>query len=220
MRTLVRTSIVTATLVGTTLLAGTPASAAPSDQDTTWVKAAHQSNLAEIAAGTAAQKSATTDDVRKLGAMWIQMHTELDNSLKTAAKQLDVNLPDGPTADQKQKLAAVTEKSGQSFDTAWIAEEIGGHSTTLAATKRELSTGSDDQVLKLARTATPVVEQHLTELRSAARKYGAPRSVPSGTGGQAADDGLRTTGWGVAGLGGLLLAAGATVLGRRRTTGR
>ena len=75
-------------------------------------------------------------------------------------------------------------------------------------------------MLKLARTATPVVEQHLTELRSAAQKYGVPTSVPGGNGGQAAADGLRTTGWGVAGFGGLLLAAGATVLARRRTTDR
>ena len=132
MHTIVRTSIVTAALVGTTLLAATPASAAPSGQDTTWMKAAHQSNLAEIAAGTAAQQSATTDDVRKLGAMWIQMHTELDTSLKTAAQQSGVDLPDAPTADQQSQLAAVKEKSGQDFDTAWIAEEVGGHSTTLA----------------------------------------------------------------------------------------
>ena len=58
------------------------------------MKAAHQSNLAEIAAGEAAQQSATTDDVTSLGAMFIQMHTQLDDSLKAAAQQLDVELPE------------------------------------------------------------------------------------------------------------------------------
>lgn len=220
MRNLIRMIVVAATLVGTTVLTTGAAVAAPSAQDTTWLRAAHQSNLAEIAAGNAAQQSATTQDVRNLGAMFIQMHTELDNQLKPVAQQLGVDLPGEPSARQQQQLAAVQQNTGQAFDTAWIAQQIGSHSTSLAATQQELQAGADQQVLQLARAATPVVEQHLAELRAAAKKYGVPTSVPGGTGGQAAGDGLHTAGWGVAGLGAVLLVAAATVLTRRRTTDR
>jgi putative membrane protein len=220
MHTLMRAALATAAAFGVVVLGASPAAAAPSDQDTTWMKAAHQSNLAEIAAGEAAQQSATTDDVKSLGAMFIQMHTQLDDSLKAAAQQLDVELPDGPTAQQEEQLAAVKAKSGQEFDTAWIAQQIGSHSTTKAATQKELQAGSDEQVLELARTATPVVQQHLDELRSAAQKYGVPSSVPGGTGGQAADGGPGAAGWGVAGAGVLVIGAGAALLVRRRNSMR
>ena len=220
MHTLIRTALATAAAVGVAVLTASPAAAAPSGQDTTWVKAAHQSNLAEIAAGQAAQQSATNDDVKNLGAMFVQMHTQLDDSLKSAAQKLDVELPDAPTAQQQQQLDNVKQNSGQAFDTAWIAQQIGSHTTTLAATKKELQSGSDDQVLQLAKTATPVVQQHISELRSAAQKYGVPSSVPGGTGGQAATDGLSTAGWTATGAGLVLVVAGAAVAFRRRATTR
>lgn len=220
MRTLIRLVVATVAAFGVVVLTAAPALAAPSEQDIAWMKAAHQSNLAEIAAGQAAQQSATTDDVKNLGAMFVQMHTQLDDALKAAAQQLNIDLPNAPTAQQQQQLAMVKQKSGQAFDTAWIAAQIAGHSTTLAATQKELQSGSDEKVLQLARTATPVVQQHLDRLRAAAQKYGVPTSVPSGNGGQAADAGLRAAGWGVAGAGVLVLAAGAAVLLRRRNVAR
>jgi putative membrane protein len=218
MRKLSRIVLVPAAVIATVALTATPALAAPSEQDVAWMQAAHQSNLAEIAAGNAAQQQATTQEVKDLGAMFIQMHTELDTSLTQAAQQLGVQLPDAPSPEQQQQLAAVQANQGQAFDTAWIAQQIGSHSTTLAATQKELSSGSDPTVLDLARTSTPVVEQHLVELRRVAAQYGVPTSVPGGTGGQAADDGTHDLGWSLAGLGAVAVLAGALGLVRRRST--
>jgi putative membrane protein len=213
-----RLVLLSVAVLGTVVLTSGPALAAPSDQDVTWVQAAHQSNLAEIAAGNAAQQSATTPEVRNLGAMFVQMHTQLDQQLTQAAQQLGVSLPGEPTAEQQQQLAAVQQNSGQAFDTAWIAQQIGSHSTTLAATQRELQNGSDQTVLQLAQAATPVIQQHLSSLRDVARQYGVPTSVPGGTGGQAADGGLGTAGWALTGVGVLALLAGTVGLLRRRAT--
>jgi putative membrane protein len=218
MRRLSRLVLLPVAALGALVLTAAPALAAPSDQDVAWMQAAHQSNLAEIAAGNAAQQAATTPEVRELGAMFVQMHTQLDTQLTQAAQQLGVQLPGEPTAEQQQQLAAVQQNSGQAFDTAWIAQQIGSHSTTLAATQRELQNGSDPTVLELARASTPVVEQHLVELRDAARQYGVPTSVPGGTGGQVADGGLGATGWALTGIGALALAAGTAGFARRRAT--
>lgn len=220
MRRLIHTAVVTTALVVATVLSVGPALAAQSDQDVSWLRAAHQSNLAEIAAGNAAQQTATTADVRNLAAMFVQMHTDLDNQLKPVAQQLGVDLPGAPTAEQQQQLATVQGQRGQQFDTAWIAQQIAAHSTALAATQKELQAGSDQQVLQLARGTAPVVQQHLAELRNLAQKYGVPTSVPAGTGGQAADASVRTAGWGVAGVGALVLVAAAVVSARRWMTSR
>jgi putative membrane protein len=207
-----------AAVLGTLVLLAAPAQAAPNGQDVAWVQAAHQSNLAEIAAGNAAQQQATTQEVKSLGAMFVQMHTQLDAGLTPVAQQLGIQLPSAPTAEQQAQLAAVQANSGRAFDTAWIAQQIGSHSTTLAATQQELSAGSDPTVLAQARTATPVVQQHLAELRNVAGQYGVPTSVPAGNGGQAADDGLPASSWALITVGGVALVAGSAGLVRRRST--
>lgn len=201
-----------------------PATAAPAAlraateltaQDRQWMVAAHQSNLTEIAAGTAAQQKATTDKVRRLGAMFKQMHTQQDAQLRAAARTLDVDLPDAPNAQQRAALAEVSAKSGAAFDAAWIAQQTTSHRQTLAATDRQIANGSNDTALRLARASRPVVAAHLAELTGGGS--GAPTSVDSGTGGQAATDGampgLALTGVGVL----LAAAAGGLLVARRRT---
>jgi hypothetical protein len=103
-----------AAVLGTVVLLAAPAQAAPSNQDASWVQTAHQSNLVEIAAGNAAQQAATTPEVKQLGAMFVQMHTELDTALTQAAQQLGVQLPGAPTAEQQAQLAAVQKNTGPS----------------------------------------------------------------------------------------------------------
>jgi putative membrane protein len=211
-----RVALTAGVLFGCLLLA-TPALAAPNEQDTAWMVAAHQSNLAEIAAGQAAQRQATTDTVRRLGQMFIDMHTQLDAQLTAAAGQLGVQLPGAPSELQQQELARVTANQGQAFDTAWIAQQLTSHQRSRADGERELARGSDPTVLILARASAPVIQQHLDELRAAANQYGVPTSVPGGTGGQVAQS-SQTTGILVATGGALLVALSALALvrGRRR----
>lgn len=195
-----------------------PASAAPSDQDVVWLVAAHQSNLAEIAGGQAAQEQATTDTVRDLGAMFVEHHTALDQQVTALAEELGVELPDAPTPAQQAGLAEVADNSGEEFDTAWVALQLAGHRAAIAAGEEEIAQGSDQQVVSLARTAAPVIQQHYDELVAAADQYGVPTGVPAGSGGQVAEAASSPAGLLVAGLGGLLLlvSAGALVRGRRR----
>jgi putative membrane protein len=218
MRMWSRLVLLPAAVLGAVTLTAAPALAAPSQQDVTWMQAAHQSNLAEIAAGNAAQQQATTPEVKQLGAMFVQHHTQLDTALTQAAQQLQVQLPAAPTPEQQQQLAAVQAKQGMAFDTAWIAQQIGSHVTTLAITQTEVKSGSDPAVVAQAQAATPVVTQHLDQLRSTATKYGVPTSVNGGTGGQAADGGTNALGWGLAGIGALAVVAGGAGLARRRGT--
>lgn len=215
MRRLRRTIATLSVAFSATLLAAGPAAAQVSDQDAEFLVAAHQSNLAEIAAGTAAQQSATTDTVRELGQMFVQMHTELDAQLVPVAQQLGVELPDSPNERQRAELAAVAENSGSAFDTAWIAQQLGSHQRSQANGQRELSNGDNDQVVALAEASAPVIAQHLAELRQAADQYGVPTAVPGGTGGQAADSPF-TVGLGLAGAGALLVAVAVVGLARSR----
>jgi putative membrane protein len=182
-------------------------------QDRQWMVAAHQSNLTEIAAGTAAQQKATTDKVRRLGTMFKQMHTQQDAQLRAAARTLGVDLPGAPNAQQRAALAAVSAESGAAFDAAWIAQQTTSHRQTLAATDQQIANGSNDTALRLARASRPVVAAHLAELTGGGS--GSPTSIDAGTGGQAATDGAMP-GLALTGLGVLLVAAAGGVLVARR----
>ncbi|WP_244283083.1 DUF4142 domain-containing protein [Streptomyces flavidovirens] len=199
----------------------TPALAATvSAQDTMFVKAAHQGNLAEIAAGEDAQKHATTECVEKVGRVLVRDHTKLDTDVKMLAGKLRITLPGSPTAEQEKQLAAVRAKAGTpAYDAAWLKAQEAAHTATLALIDRELSAGQNAEVKAAARSARPVVAMHLDMVRGGVCHAGKDASkVHAGTGGQlAADDGSLSLA-GVASLagGGLLATCGAVWVLRNR----
>ena len=194
-------------------VAGATSTAAPNAQDRAFLVAAHQSNLAEIAAGKAAQQKATTDVVRQHGEIFIRDHTRLDAGLKQVAATLGVDLPGTPSAAQEASLAAVSAKSGAAFDAAWLTQQLASHKASLALGQTELAQGSDAAAKGVATTSAPVVKMHLSMLEQAT---GMPSSVDAGTGGQAADgSGGMNTSWVLLGLG-LVAAAGSLSLLRPR----
>jgi putative membrane protein len=195
-------------------VAGASTKAAPNAQDRAFLVAAHQSNLAEIAAGNAAQQKATTSVVREHGQIFIRDHTRLDASLQQQAKTLGVSLPGAPSPAQQASLAAVVAKSGAAFDTAWLNQQLASHRASLAAGNTELAQGSDPTAKGVATASAPVVKSHLAMLEQATGT--SPTGANAGTGGQAASTsgGIRTS-WVLIGLG-LLAAAGSIVLIRPR----
>lgn len=172
-------SVLTAVAVGGTALLGGPAmaaTAAPSAQDIAWMQAAHQSNLTEIASGTAAQTKASSADVKQQGQTWISDHTKLDADLTAAAAQLGVKLPAKPNATQQAELAQASQTSGSAFDALFLKNGTAGHQKVLAAGKMEIAEGSGATVVALATAAGPVVQRHLTALL-AAQGQSSPTSV-------------------------------------------
>src|SRR5690349_24279135 len=92
-------------VAGLLLVPATAAQAAPSDQDAAYLKAAHQSNLAEISGGKLAQQKGQSQQVKDLGARFVADHTKLDAAVQQTASQLGVDLPAAPN-EKQQALAA------------------------------------------------------------------------------------------------------------------
>ncbi|MDT0306625.1 DUF4142 domain-containing protein [Streptomyces sp. DSM 44917] len=146
-----------------------PSDAAPAvvtAADQTFLISAHEGNLAEIAAGEDAGLNATTACVKDVGASLVEDHTRLDDALTALAGRLGVPLPDAPTPEQEQQLAAIREHAGTAaYDRAWLAAQAAAHEETLALIDRELDTGNNTEVRAAARDARPVVETHLERVR-------------------------------------------------------
>lgn len=212
---LMKRLVVTTAVIGAFLAPATAASAAPSDQDTTYLRAAHQSNLAEIAGGTIAQQKAEDQQVKDLGARFVADHTKLDTALKQTASALGVTLPSAPNAEQQALAARYRAASDEQFDALFIATQMDAHMKAMRLGETEIADGTDAEAKKAAQNAAPVIASHHNALEAAARDLGVPDTINTGTGGQAA---AGTTGPLAITLivTGLLLTAGAVLLLRRR----
>jgi putative membrane protein len=196
-----------------------------SSQDTSFMTSIHQGNLAEIAAGSDAQRHATTGCVKRVGMVLVRDHRELDADLKTLARRLSVNLPASPSTEQTEELAAVQAKGNSAaYDRAWLALQETAHEGALALIDQEIKSGTNPETKAAARAARPVVAMHLELVRGGTcHENHVADTIKAGNGGQlasAATDGAPTTVRTGALLGGGMLTAGGTLWllrGRRRS---
>ncbi|MFI7023606.1 DUF4142 domain-containing protein [Micromonospora sp. NPDC049900] len=169
-------------LVGVAPAAAAQAAAQPSEQDTQYLQAVHQVNLYEIAAGELAQKKAENQQVKDLAQQFVTDHTELDQSVQDVAGQLNVQLPNEPTPDQRTALDQLNNASGAEFDRLWVTQGLAGHLQAIQATQTEISQGTEPQVVQLAQTALPVLQAHYDALVTLAEELGIPVPETSASG--------------------------------------
>ncbi len=152
-----------------------PAAAAPSPRDVSYLLATHQGNLYAIAAGALAAQRGTNEDVRRLGQTFVDDHTRLDAELTALAQQLQVPLTgelDSLDRDELKALAATP--AGDAFDQMWITEQIEAQGRLYDGIGQELSYGYDERVKNLARDADDVILAHIGELNHLDREVSAP----------------------------------------------
>ncbi|MER5455744.1 DUF4142 domain-containing protein [Micromonospora sp. NPDC002389] len=169
-------------LVGVAPAAAAQAAAQPSEQDTQYLQAVHQVNLYEIAAGELAQQKGQNQQVKDLAQQFVTDHTELDQSVKDVAGQLNVQLPNEPTPDQRTALDQLNNASGEEFDRLWVTQGLAGHLQAIQATQTEISQGTEPQVVQLAQTALPVLQAHYDALVTLAEELGIPVPETSASG--------------------------------------
>ncbi|MEU4567163.1 DUF4142 domain-containing protein [Micromonospora sp. NPDC023956] len=169
------------TLVGLAPAAATQA-AQPSTQDRQYLQAVHQVNLAEIVTGELAQQKGQNQGVKDLAATLVTDHTQLDQTVQDTAKQLGVELPKDPTADQQAVVDQLNNVNGAEFDRQWVTAELAGHVQAIQATQTEISQGSEQSVVQLAQDALPVLQAHYDELVTLAEQLGVPVPQTSASG--------------------------------------
>ncbi|GAA4919307.1 DUF4142 domain-containing protein [Streptomyces coeruleoprunus] len=191
--------------------------------DNAFLRASHQSNLAEIALSQDAKKNATTSCVKEVAAKLEADHRKLDADTKALSDKLGVDLPVAPTAEQQQTLADVMAKAKTpAYDAAWLKTQEAAHEKSLARIDGQIAEGRNAEITAAAKAARPVVAGHLEMVRGGTCHAGStgigtgttgttPKRIHTGNGGQAelaADVPVFVTVPAVA-LGGVLVAAGA-----------
>lgn len=131
-----------------------------------FVMAAAQGDMYEVAASKMAATQAASADVKKFAAMMVEAHTATTAGLKAAIAKGNVSVtpPPSPDADHQALLDALKGKSGADFDTAYLAQQREAHAKALA-TMQDYSANGDNAALKaFAADTAPKVQSHLDML--------------------------------------------------------
>lgn len=183
---------------GLAMTAGTATAATPTPtmQDTQFLQQAHQTNLAEIAAGKLAQQKGHSPTVKNLGAMFMTDHTNLDKMLMPVARQMHVTLPSTPNSHQQAVAAQLKKLSGPQFDKMFVQSQYAGHKMAIRAGQMEIAKGTNQDVVNVARQSASVLESHRTALQDAGKSLGVP--LPTASPGRTAHPHMTPTPMGTA----------------------
>jgi len=151
-------------------LAPVAASAEPA-LDAGFLRAVHQADLAEIAAGGIARERGVSARVRALGARFVRDHTAIDARLTATARAAGVLLPDTPDAAQLALAKKYQSAPAARFDKLYLRTQLTAHEQAMRAGETELAQGADARVKRLVAYAAPIVKAHHDAL-TAALGYG------------------------------------------------
>lgn len=151
----------TPTDVGVSPLAGT--------SGTDYVKLAADSDNFEIQSGRIAATKSKRKDVKSFGQQMITQHTGTSKSLMAALNNQDRKITPPSTklsAANEAKIELLRKAPKNSFDQIYLQQQLEAHQAAWALHKGYATDGTDPSLKQVASTALPVVEGHISMLKS------------------------------------------------------
>jgi putative membrane protein len=145
---------------------------ADSNIDESFFKNAAEGGLSEVDAGKLAEQKAFSAAVRDFGGMMVKDHSTANQKLWKIAGTKNIKLPTTPGVEQVAAEERLKLLSGDSFDKAYIKNQIEAHRDTVALFKKEIASGTDSQARQFATDKLPTVQSHLEKIRKIAADAG------------------------------------------------
>jgi putative membrane protein len=139
-----------------------PAQAALSDKDKSFMKEAAKGGMMEVDMGKMAQQKGKSAEVKKIGGMMVADHTKANNELMGIAKKKGVDL-----SKEKPKSHSMGDAN---FDKDYLDMMVKDHQKDLSAFQAEAKNGSDADVKAFASKTSAVIKKHLDTVKSAQGK--------------------------------------------------
>ena len=154
-------------------LAGVDVAAVVAGNGADYVMKAGASDLFEIESSRIALTRARDADVRAYAQMMIDHHTRTSAQVMEAARADGLN-PPAPIlpADKMRKLDALRTVSAETFDQAYVREQLTGHTEALVLHQNFAEEGRVEALKRVAGAAVPIVRSHLDRAHVLARDVG------------------------------------------------
>lgn len=166
-------SLALAALVGAGGTAHAQTAVPPSPQE--FVNAAAQSDQYEMLAATAALAQSRNERVRGYAHAMIDEHQKLDAALRQASRAAGLPEPDpAMSADQARLLGGLQGLVAADFDRTYAGQQVLAHTQAAAVQGSFASAGAEPHLREAARSAVPMIQDHLTKARQLVEELGKP----------------------------------------------
>ncbi len=145
---------------------------APSAAAKTFVTNAAEGGHDEVRAGELAQKQSKNQDVKSFGEMLVHDHEKANAELKEIATAQGIEVPAEPSLMQQGELKLLGLKSGDSFDKAFVDQEVKDHKTTIAMFEKASKDIDDAKLQAFAKKTIPHLKHHLEAAEKLQSKIG------------------------------------------------
>lgn len=142
-------------------LVGAQAFAAGMDADD-FIEEASAKGIAEIESGKLAVQKSTFPEVKAFAKKMIEDHAAANKELRALATKKNVKVADEAELMSRAKAYILKQRDGESFDAAYVNNQIDAHKAAIKLYK-DASSSTDEDVRRLAATSLPKLEHHLTE---------------------------------------------------------
>jgi putative membrane protein len=156
-----------------------PGSAPAQNTDRTFLRQAAEGNMAEVHLGQLAQKSGSSDVVKRFGTRMVTDHSSMEQHIRQVATAKGISLAAALSSKDQATYQSLSAKTGGAFDRAYITGMIHDHVHDISAFEQEANSGTDPDIRALASKALPTLQEHLRLAEDAARQLGIPTN-PSG----------------------------------------
>ena len=153
---------VAALLAGGISLSQTPARAAAelSKDDREFLETASQINIGEIEGGKAAQKKASSAEVKMMGEQLVKDHEKAQSELKKLASSKGVQVPEEPTPADKKAMAELEKVGPEQFDKQFTDHQLKGHKKAISLHEKAAKESKDADIKAFAEKQLPVLRSH------------------------------------------------------------
>jgi putative membrane protein len=144
-----------------------------SQQDKTFIHEAGAGNLAEAELGQLAEQRAATPGIREFGRWMYTDHGLTANKwLAAILREEHESFQPTLTAEQKELKQKLEGLSGAQFDQQYVQHMVQDHEKTIPIFEKEAKEGHNPIIKAYAEDLTPVLQQHLAEVKELAGMAG------------------------------------------------
>jgi len=120
-------------------------------------------NTLEAELGRLASSKGNDPRVKELGQLLLNHHTQLNTQLKQIADLKNLITPTSLSNDHQQIFNNILEKSGASFDQAYLEAIIKNHKDTIDEFQEMADEGEDTEIRNFSIRSLPTLQAHLTQ---------------------------------------------------------
>jgi len=138
-----------------------------SRQDSTFVREAAQSGLAEVQMGNLVQQNAQSQQLKDFGQRLVTDHTRANEELMQIAQQKGITAPTTISAHDQHMMSKLSGLNGAEFDRMCQQDAVAAHEKAIKLFQTEAQSGQDAELKAFAQKTLPTLQEHLRMARQA-----------------------------------------------------